>query len=53
MLLMEPIAIVGLVSRISRRVEAKNRNKIGDKVDLYRILVVCGLFLSIKAPSLS
>jgi len=33
------IAIVGLVSRVDRRVEAKNRNRIRDKLDLYRILV--------------
>ena len=35
----KPIAIVGPVLRISRRVEAKNRNRIGDRVDLYRIPV--------------
>jgi len=35
----KPIAIVGLVSRISRRVEAKNRNRIRDRVDPYRIPV--------------
>ena len=29
----KPIAVVGLDSRISRRVETKNGNKIGDKVD--------------------
>jgi len=35
----KPIAIVGPVSRVSRRVEAKITNGIGDKVNLYRILV--------------
>jgi len=31
------IAIVGPASKVSKRVEAKNKNKIRDKLDLYRI----------------
>jgi len=49
----KPIAMVGLDSRISRRVEVKNRNKIGNKVDLCKIPIVCCLSLSTKAPNLS
>ena len=39
MLSIKPIAIVGPDSRISRRVEAKNRNRVGDRVDPCRIPV--------------
>ena len=35
----KPIAIVGLVSRVSRRIEVKNRNRIGDRVNPCRIPV--------------
>ena len=38
-LLIKPIAIVGLVSRVSRRVEAKNGNKMRDRVNPCRIPV--------------
>jgi len=35
-----PIAVVSLISRVSRSVEAKNKNRIRDRVDPYSILVV-------------
>jgi len=35
-----PIAVVNPVSKVSRRVEAKNRNSIRDRVDPCRIPVV-------------
>ena len=48
-----PIAIIGPISNISRKVEAKNRNRIRDKVDPCRIPVIYSLFLSTNVPSRS
>jgi len=53
MLSTNPIAVVDPVSNVGRRVEAKNRNRIGNRVDPYRILVVCSLFPSINRPNQS
>jgi len=53
MLSTNPIAIIGPVSNIGRRIEAKNRNRISDRLDPCRILVICSLFLLTNRPSQS
>ena len=47
-----PIAVVVVLPVLSngRRVEAKNRNRIGERVDPWGMPVVCGLGWSVYSP---